>query len=436
MQCLSALLFASCLLTGAEDKTAPKSERLEKARADLKSQQVAVRRTAIKSLVHSDLSADLREEMHAALKDSDAEVRATAATAVGNLGAAAVPALPMLIAQMQSDASQEARETAARALGRIGKAVPKDRRAVEPLRQTADRDRDPVTRVVALGALAMMEVDIPDQVTALRKYLHDENALVRMKAAHALGMIGVAAKVSAPEIVTVLERATDPHHRGYIARALGNTGDPASLPVLYKALAKETDGSAQGEMRGSIARLGGKVPDETARPVVIVIRTDLGDIEVELDAAKAPATVANFLRYVDGKFYDGGRFHRTVKPDNQPDNKLKIDVIQAGVNPERARDEFAPIKLERTRDTGLLHNNGTISMARDGPDTATADFFICIGDQPELDFGGKRNPDGQGFAAFGRVVKGIDVVKKIQAAPADGQNLMPPVKIVKLIRKP
>ncbi len=153
-------------------------------------------------------------------------------------------------------------------------------------------------------------------------------------------------------------------------------------------------------------------------------------------AAKAPATVANFLRYVDGKFYDGGRFHRTVKPDNQPDSKVKIEVIQAGINPAKAKEEFAPIKLERTRDTKLKHLDGTISMARDGPDTATSDFFICIGAQPELDCGGKRNPDGQGFAAFGKVVKGMDVVKKIQAAPADGQNLTPAIKILKMRRKP
>jgi peptidyl-prolyl cis-trans isomerase A (cyclophilin A) len=99
------------------------------------------------------------------------------------------------------------------------------------------------------------------------------------------------------------------------------------------------------------------------------------------------------------------------------------------------KDEFPPIKLERTRDTGLAHKDGTISMARDGPDTATSDFFVCIGDQPELDFGGKRNPDGQGFAAFGKVVKGMEVVKKIQAAPAEEQALKPPVKIIKIRRK-
>lgn len=176
--------------------------------------------------------------------------------------------------------------------------------------------------------------------------------------------------------------------------------------------------------------------DGPAPPVRVVIQTAKGDIEVELDAAKAPGTVANFLRYVDAKFYDGGRFHRTVTPANQPDNKVRIEVIQAGPDPARAKDEFPPIKLERTRDTKLSHKDGTISMARDGPDTATADFFICVGDQPELDFGGKRNPDGQGFAAFGHVVKGMDVVKAIQKSPADGQTLNPPVTIVKVIRRP
>jgi len=183
----------------------------------------------------------------------------------------------------------------------------------------------------------------------------------------------------------------------------------------------------------STARAGDAAKSKVVR---VWIETDKGAIEVELDAGRAPTTVANFLRYVDGKFYDGGHFHRTVKPDNQPDNKVKIEVVQAGINPDLARKEFPPIKLERTRDTRLTHKDGTISMARDGPDTATSDFFICLGDQPDLDFGGKRNPDGQGFAAFGKVVKGMDVVKKIQAARADGQTLTPQVKIVKVTRRP
>src|SRR5207244_10877918 len=107
-----------------------------------------------------------------------------------------------------------------------------------------------------------------------------------------------------------------------------------------------------------------------------------------------------------------------------------------GIAPDKAKAEFPPIKWERTRDTTLAHKDGTISMARDGPDTATSDFFICIGDQPELDFGGKRNPDGQGFAAFGQVVKGMDVVKKIQKGEADGQALKPPVRIRTMSRQP
>jgi peptidyl-prolyl cis-trans isomerase A (cyclophilin A) len=172
---------------------------------------------------------------------------------------------------------------------------------------------------------------------------------------------------------------------------------------------------------------------ETTR---VLIQTELGDIEVQLEPARAPVTTANFLKYVDGRFYEGGRFHRTVKPDNQPDSPVRIEVVQAGINPERAKEQFPPIPLERTSETKLAHKDGTISMARDGPDTATSDFFLCISDQPELDYGGKRNPDGQGFAAFGRVVRGMDVVRKIQAAPADGQTLQPSVKIIRVVRWP
>jgi peptidyl-prolyl cis-trans isomerase A (cyclophilin A) len=170
-------------------------------------------------------------------------------------------------------------------------------------------------------------------------------------------------------------------------------------------------------------------------PVRVVIETALGEIEVELDAAHAPVTVANFLRYVDAGYYTGGVFHRTVKlkPDNQPNNTVKIEVIQAGPNPER-KELFPAIQLERTNKTGLRHMDGAISMARSEPDSAQGDFFICIGPQPELDFGGKRNPDKQGFAAFGRVVRGMDVVRKIQQSPVEAQRLTPPVKILGIRR--
>jgi len=163
----------------------------------------------------------------------------------------------------------------------------------------------------------------------------------------------------------------------------------------------------------------------------VVLRTQLGDIELELDPGHAPATVANFLRYVNGGFYDGGAFSRTVTMQNQPDNLIKIEVIQANINPARKAESFPAIPIETTNVTGLHHLNGTISMGRNAAkDGNTSEIFICIGDQPELDFAGKRNPYGQGFAAFGQVVHGMDVVKKIQMSPAEKQKLVPAVGIV------
>ena len=164
-------------------------------------------------------------------------------------------------------------------------------------------------------------------------------------------------------------------------------------------------------------------------PVRVRLDTSLGAIVVEVDGARAPVTAANFLRYVARGDYDGGRFHRTVRATNQPGKTVLIDVVQAGPDPASLHPELPAITLERTSVTGLRHLDGALSMARDGPDTATSDFFICVGDQPELDFGGRRNPDGQGFAAFGRVVSGMDVVRRIHAAAADGQSLTPPVAI-------
>ena len=166
----------------------------------------------------------------------------------------------------------------------------------------------------------------------------------------------------------------------------------------------------------------------------VLIQTTAGDIEVELDPQRAPNTVTNFLRYVDRGFYAGGVFHRTVTLSNQPANKVKIEVIQGSAHPARTNEFLPPIPIERTRDTRLKHRDGTISMARDSPDTAQDEFFICIGDQPELDFGGKRNPDGQGFAAFGKVTKGMDVVRRIQSSPADSQKLTPPIRIQRMVR--
>lgn len=167
-----------------------------------------------------------------------------------------------------------------------------------------------------------------------------------------------------------------------------------------------------------------------APPVTIRLQTTAGAITVAVDTARAPVTARNFLRYVDGHFYDGGQFFRTVREDNQTADPVHIAVIQGGANPARTRDQFPPIVLERTTVTGLHHVDGTVSMARNVPNSATSSFFICVGDQPALDFGGARNPDGQGFAAFGRVVRGMSVVRAIWRASADGQRLTPPVAII------
>ena len=172
------------------------------------------------------------------------------------------------------------------------------------------------------------------------------------------------------------------------------------------------------------------------------VQTELGDIVIELDPKRAPNTTANFLKYVDAGHYDGGTFHRTVKMDNQPESPVKIEVIQAGVAADKAKQGFPALLLERTSVTGILHKDGVVSMARGTPDSATSGWFITINDQPSLDFGGARNPDGQGFAAFGRVVSGMEVVRKIQASPsstnmstnAEAQRLTPPIKIVKVSR--
>lgn len=168
------------------------------------------------------------------------------------------------------------------------------------------------------------------------------------------------------------------------------------------------------------------------------IYTSAGNIEVELYGDKAPVTTSNFLQYVKDGVYNGGSFYRAVRPNNQRKDQPHIEVIQGGTDADSLKRR-GPIELERTSLTGLKHEDGTISMARSTPNSATSEFFICINAQPSLDFGGTRNPDGQGFAAFGKVTKGMKIVKKIQQEkttlyPALGlnQRLIKSVKIIKI----
>jgi peptidyl-prolyl cis-trans isomerase A (cyclophilin A) len=187
-----------------------------------------------------------------------------------------------------------------------------------------------------------------------------------------------------------------------------------------------------------------------AKPVIVVFQTELGAITMEIDVAKAPITAENFLKYVDGKFYDGGVINRSVRPDNTIRHDVEIQVIQFQSDPARRREMFPAIPLERTSVTGLRHVDGALSMARSSaPDSAMASFSIMIGDQFELDFAGKRNADGQGFAVFGRVIGGMDVVKKIHASKTSAtgrgptgarlayetETLEPTIKIISATRK-
>lgn len=163
----------------------------------------------------------------------------------------------------------------------------------------------------------------------------------------------------------------------------------------------------------------------------VSIATELGTLVIELYPEQAPITVNNFLRYVVEDRFANACFYRVVRADNQPNNKVKIAVIQGGLQADEHPQMLPPIPHETTQQTGLRHEDGTLSMARNEPGTASSEFFICVGAQPELDYGGKRNPDGAGFAAFGKVIDGMDVVQKIHQSPAREQALEPVIQIIK-----
>jgi peptidyl-prolyl cis-trans isomerase A (cyclophilin A) len=200
--------------------------------------------------------------------------------------------------------------------------------------------------------------------------------------------------------------------------------------------------SSQGELNVSLERIGSGMGDALPEPrpgeVGVRIETKFGFIILAIDAAHAPITAANFLKYVDAGLYTGGRFHRATRPDNYTPvlpNRPMMELIQAGINPDRRGEGLPPIPLERTSVTGLRHVAGTVSMARGtAADTATSDFFILLDDQPSLDSGGSRFDDEQGAAAFGRVIFGLGVVRRIQQQPVTDQALTPPIPIIRASR--
>ncbi|UCS95407.1 peptidylprolyl isomerase [Echinicola marina] len=173
-----------------------------------------------------------------------------------------------------------------------------------------------------------------------------------------------------------------------------------------------------------------RFPLAFAQTPIVELKTTKGNITFELYPEKAPISCANFLKYIKNDKFEGASFYRTVRMDNQANSKVKIEVIQGGLGLEADQSPYKPIAHETTKETGLLHKNGTLSMARAEPGTASSEFFICIGSQPALDFGGKRNPDGQGFAAFGKVINGMKVVRKIQQLADNDQMLVEKVEIL------
>lgn len=169
---------------------------------------------------------------------------------------------------------------------------------------------------------------------------------------------------------------------------------------------------------------------------VVVIETKFGDIKVELYPQQAPATVAAFLQNIDSGYFKDCSFYRILRNDNQVTGSLHSFLIQGGVWQAKPdwKSKFKLIPHEPTNKTGILHKRGIISMARNEPGTATSEFFICVEDEPGFDFGGANNNDGQGYAAFGKVVEGMETVDRIHLQPEDDQRFTPPVAILNIER--
>lgn len=152
----------------------------------------------------------------------------------------------------------------------------------------------------------------------------------------------------------------------------------------------------------------------------VVLETELGEIEIEVHLDTAPISGGDFMQYVDLGLYEDEGFYRVVRADNDP-RGWGMSLIQGGVIGEDF--ETPLIAHERTTETGLSNTRGVVSIARDAPGTGSAGFFfINIADNSFLDTGGERNPDGEGYATFGTVVRGMDVVEAIQAGDANGES--------------
>lgn len=208
----------------------------------------------------------------------------------------------------------------------------------------------------------------------------------------------------------------------------------AALAVLICLAATAT--VVQSATGTSTPRAKPSIPADPQGMVRVALATSLGTIVLELDTRRAPITTANYLRYVDQKRLDGTVFYRAMKLDFGGPGPQGL--IQGGTQYDPKRI-LKPIAHEPTNVTGILHKAGTISMARWAPGTATCDFSILLSDMPALDANPGGTGDTAGYAAFGRVVEGMDVVAKIHASPISstkgegvmrGQMIEAPVKIL------
>ena len=167
----------------------------------------------------------------------------------------------------------------------------------------------------------------------------------------------------------------------------------------------------------------------------IIIETSLGNIEAELYPDKAPKTVAAFLSYVDSGLFKNSSFYRLVF-DEMMSNDEDAGVIQGGIwqtNNAKA-EQLSGIEHESPKQTGLSHTSGTLSLARTTAGSANSEFFICIGDQSGYDDSKSLNPDGLGFAAFGKVTSGMSIVRKIHRQSSNGESFITPVVILNIKR--
>jgi peptidyl-prolyl cis-trans isomerase A (cyclophilin A) len=220
------------------------------------------------------------------------------------------------------------------------------------------------------------------------------------------------------------------------------------LPLLLVALAgcggaPTPDDGNRLEPRDSVApaaepsaprRKDPPVPTHLPATVRVRIETEAGTIVVALDHARAPLTTANFVRYADDRRFDGTYFYRAARRGQAQDQGF----VQGGIA-HNIRLMLPPIPLEPTTKTGLKHVDGAISMAHSSPDTTMGDFILCVGAHPGLDSHPEKNEPG--YPAFGRVVEGMDVVRRILAGPTTagaggrpGEKLLKPVRILRVAR--